>query len=177
MFKFEPNVQKTESAPLLCFPKVRDNILESKREKCFHMHFRVQQLVSQNMSWLLWNYVARTQVSGLSIWLLTSKMETRPGSQFLGFYKPYLIPWRERLEQAQESGYQEMPGYRKYCKWFHFLAEMENQPDLFVKSASVLKAGSFCSSKWLVQTNQNKQKNQFSANCPQEKPRVDNCVT
>lgn len=44
MFRFKSHVQKTESAPLLCFAKVHDNILESRREKCFHIYFGVQRL-------------------------------------------------------------------------------------------------------------------------------------
>ena len=176
MLRFRPNVEKTDSEPLLCFVKVRDNILESKWGSAF-----TYTLVFSSYFCFSGRVMAALQLRS---------------------HDPGL--WSQHLPAGQQNGnHAWIPGagihkfvwHHEGCSWNKLgrvdtkrCHDVENINDFISRQRWRTNLNSLLSlpqcqrqvpSTWADSPNKPKQteKNQFSTNCPQEKPRVDNCIT
>ena len=128
---------------------------------------------SQSISWLLCSYVAMTQLpAGQQKQTTWSPSSRAPELQ--------QRPYGEPLGQAQESRCQETPwccAVNGFIPWQGWRACRE--PSWPLCSGCLSIQGGLLRLEQTVGPNKPKQieRNQFSANCPQGKPRVDKRVT
>lgn len=137
--------------------------------------------VHQSMSWLLRNYVVMIKVPTLSNCLLFQREETVPGSQFLGSTNFTWCHERRiwsKFRRADVKRHHDIEGIiNGIILQEGWRASWE--PTQLLCWGCLNFAGRLFPLEQIVGPNKSKQTewNQFSANCPQERPRVDNFAT